>query len=139
MTSADRSQVARLSAAKRGPTSAPAGLDEDSVAWLHALRAEGRLYDEAVRRLQDLLLGASYREVLRRRGSLSWTEVNDLAAQCADDATVAVLGRLSSYRGASRFTTWAYKFAVLTTSVAVRGLAWRDREVPTDPMAWPFR
>ena len=138
MTSSDRSQVARLSAAKRGPTSAPSGLDEDSVAWLHALRAEGRLYDEAVRRLHDLLLGASYREVLRRRGSLSRTEVNDLAAQCADDATVAVLGRLSSYRGASRFTTWAYKFAVLTTSVALRGLAWRDREVPTDPMAWPI-
>jgi RNA polymerase sigma-70 factor (ECF subfamily) len=48
-----------------------------------------------------------------------------------------VLGRLSSYRGASRFTTWAYKFAVLTASVAVRRLAWRDREVPTDPLAWP--
>jgi RNA polymerase sigma-70 factor (ECF subfamily) len=76
--------------------------------------------------------------VVRRRGTLSRTDVNDLAAQCADDATVAVLGRLSSYRGASRFTTWAYKFAVLTTAVAVRRLAWRDREVPTDPMAWPI-
>jgi RNA polymerase sigma-70 factor (ECF subfamily) len=108
------------------------------MAWLHALRAEGRLYDEAVRRLHGLLLRASYREVVRRRGTLSRTDVNDLAAQCADDATVAVLGRLSSYRGASRFTTWAYKFAVLTTAVAVRRLAWRDREVPTDPMAWPI-
>jgi RNA polymerase sigma-70 factor, ECF subfamily len=108
------------------------------MAWLHALRAEGTRYDEAVRRLHDLLLRASHREVVRRHGSLSRTEVNDLAAQCADDATVAVLGRLSSYRGASRFTTWAYKFAVLTTAVAVRRLAWRDREVPTDPMAWPI-
>jgi len=108
------------------------------MAWLRALRAEGRLYDEAVRRLHDLLLGASYREVLRRRGSLSHADVDELAAQCADDATVAVLGRLPSYRGASRFTTWAYKFAVLTTSVAVRSRAWRDREVPTDPMAWPI-
>ena len=107
------------------------------MAWLRALRAEGRMHDEAVRRLHDLLLRASYREVLRRRGSLPRADVNDLAAQCADDATVAVLGRLSSYRGASRFTTWAYKFAVLTTAVAVRRLAWRDREVPTDPMAWP--
>jgi RNA polymerase sigma-70 factor (ECF subfamily) len=137
VSSTDRSQVAHRATADRGAKSAPAGLDEDSLAWLRALRSEGRSYDEAVRRLHDLLFRASQREVIRRRGSLPRTDVDDLAAQCADDATVAVLGRLSSYRGASRFTTWAYKFAVLTTSVAVRRLAWRDREVPTDPLAWP--
>jgi RNA polymerase sigma-70 factor, ECF subfamily len=27
---------------------------------------------------------------------------------------------------------------VLTAAVAVRRLAWRDREVPTDPLAWPI-
>ena len=33
--------------------------------------------------------------------------------QAADDALMAVLRKLDSYRGESRFTTWAYKFALL--------------------------
>ena len=40
-------------------------------------------------------------------------ELDDLAMQAADDALVAVLGKLDDFRGASRFTTWAYKFALL--------------------------
>ena len=45
---------------------------------------------------------------------------------------MAVLGKLDDYRGASRFTTWAYKFALLEAGVKLRRRAWQDREVVLD-------
>ena len=44
----------------------------------------------------------------------------------ADEATSAVLSRLARFEGRSRFTTWAYKFAILQTAVEVRRAAWRQ-------------
>ena len=39
-------------------------------------------------------------------------DYDDLAQQSADDALVAILRKLDDFRGESRFTTWAYKFAL---------------------------
>ena len=64
-------------------------------------------------------------------------DLDDLAMQAADDALVALLGKLDSYRGASRFTTWAYKFALLEAGVKVRRRAWQGREVVLEPESWP--
>ena len=50
----------------------------------------------------------------------------------ADDALVAILRKLDDYRGDSRFTTWAYKFALLEASVKLRRSAWQGREVPLE-------
>jgi RNA polymerase sigma-70 factor, ECF subfamily len=64
-------------------------------------------------------------------------DIEDLAVQAADDALVALLGKLHTYRGASRFTTWAYKFALLEAGVRVRRRAWQGREVVLEPESWP--
>ena len=80
-------------------------------------------------------------EVSRRRAALSHVrgeELDDLALQAADDALVAVLAKLDDYRGASRFTTWAYKFALLEAGVRLRRRAWQEREVVLEPEAWPL-
>ena len=45
-----------------------------------------------------------------------------------------VLARLDIFEGRSRFTTWAYKFAILQVATEVRRSAWRDREVRLDPV-----
>jgi RNA polymerase sigma-70 factor (ECF subfamily) len=57
--------------------------------------------------------------------------------QAADDALVALLAKLGAFRGESRFTTWAYKFALLEAGVKLRRRAWQDREVQLDPDRWP--
>ncbi len=44
-----------------------------------------------------------------------------------------MLGKLGEFRGDSRFTTWAYKFALLEAAVKVRRRAWQGREVPLEP------
>jgi len=49
---------------------------------------------------------------------------------------VSVLRRLDDYRGASRFTTWVYKFALLEAAVKLRKRAWQGREIPLDQETW---
>jgi RNA polymerase sigma-70 factor (ECF subfamily) len=44
--------------------------------------------------------------------------------------------KLSSFRGQSRFTTWAAKFAILEASVKARRREWQHREITLDPEAW---
>ena len=121
--------------------SEPARPQADSRAWLSALRSPGAERDDAVARLHELLLRATRFEVSRRRAALSHVrgeELDDLALQAADDALVAVLAKLDDYRGASRFTTWAYKFALLEAGVRLRRRAWQEREVVLEPEAWPL-
>lgn len=119
----------------------PAARDEESARWLCGLRPGSTDRDEAIDRLHGLLLRAARREVVRRRASMpnvTWGELEIAAQESADDAVVAVLDRLASFEGRSRFTTWAYKFAVLNTSVTLRRLAWREREIPRDAGDWPL-
>jgi RNA polymerase sigma-70 factor (ECF subfamily) len=108
--------------------------------WVAALTAEGFEREEALADLHDLLLRAARFEIGRRRAALSHVrgeDLDDLALQAADDAMVAVLAKLGDYRGASRFTTWAYKFALLEAGVRVRRRAWQGREVVLEPESWP--
>jgi RNA polymerase sigma-70 factor, ECF subfamily len=114
-------------------------LDAESREWLRSLRAGGATHDEAVARLHALLLRGARFEVARRRPALPHVrgdDLNDIALEAADDALVSVLARLDSFRGASRFTTWAYKFALLEAAVKLRKRAWQDREIPLEPETW---
>jgi RNA polymerase sigma-70 factor (ECF subfamily) len=122
------------------PTPTPL-LDADSREWLRALRADGGTRDEALARLHALLLRAARFEVARRRPTLPHLrgdELDDIANEAADDALMSVLKRLDDFRGASRFTTWVYKFALLEAAVKLRKRAWQGREVPLEPEAWGF-
>ena len=90
-------------------------------------------------RLRALLLRAARFEAGRRRDALRFLrpgELDDIAEEAADDALLAVLARLDDFRGLSRFTTWAYKFALLEAAVKLRRRAWQDREVPLEAAAW---
>ena len=103
-------------------------LDPDSREWLRTLRGHGAERDEALRRLHELPLRAARFEIGRRRTPLPYlrgSDFDDLAQQAADDALVSILARLDSFRGASRFTTWAYKFALLEAAVKLRSRACR--------------
>jgi RNA polymerase sigma-70 factor, ECF subfamily len=112
--------------------------DPDSVAWLHALSRTGSARDDAVERLHRLLLSAARSEVARQ-GAVSRDgsgDLDDLAMQAADDALVALLAKLHTYRGDSRFTTWAYKFALLEAAVRLRKRPWIGRELALDTDGW---
>jgi RNA polymerase sigma-70 factor (ECF subfamily) len=122
-----------------GDATATAPLDGASRQWLAQLRSEGAEHDDAVARLHALLLRAARFEVARRRPTLPHLRGNDLddiAMHAADDALMSVLARLDDFRGLSRFTTWAYKFALLEAAVKLRKRAWQGREIPLEPESW---
>jgi RNA polymerase sigma-70 factor (ECF subfamily) len=115
------------------------GLDDESQAWVDQLSPDSPDRDAAIESLHELLLAAARFEVNKRRAAfpeLRGDDHDDLAHQSADDALVAVLRKLDDFRGDSRFTTWAYKFALLEAGVKVRGRAWQGREVPLEPESW---
>src|SRR5205085_2624464 len=117
----------------------PGSLDFESKDWLDSLAGDGAAREEAIARLHALLLRAARFEVARRRPTLSDRDdgdLDDLALQSADDALVAVLAKLDQFRGESRFSTWAYKFALLETAVKLRRRPWQDRELPLDEDGW---
>ncbi len=116
-----------------------ARFDRESREWLRDLRSDGAVKDRAVERLHGLLVRAARFEIARRRPTLPHVrgdELDDIALEAADDALMSVLRRLDDYRGASRFSTWVYKFALLEAAVKLRKRAWQGREVPLEPEAW---
>jgi RNA polymerase sigma-70 factor, ECF subfamily len=120
------------------PRAQSSALDAESQEWLRTLRATDTR-EEAIARLHALLLRAARFEVARRRPMLPHLRGNDLddiANEAADDALMSVLRRLDDFRGASRFTTWVYKFALLEASAKLRKRAWQGREVPLEPEGW---
>ena len=115
------------------------GMSEESRQWIAALHGPADARDRALSELHALLLRAARFELGRRRGQLAGVgpaEVEDLAVQAADDALMAILSKLDSFRGASRFTTWAYKFALLEAGVKARRRAWHGREIAIDELTW---
>lgn len=113
--------------------------DAETFAWVDALSDAGPQRDQAIDDLHALLLNAARFEIARRHHALGTgqsRDFDDLATQAADDALMAILRKLHTFRGASRFTTWAYKFALLEASVKVRRRAWQDREVPLEAEGW---
>jgi RNA polymerase sigma-70 factor (ECF subfamily) len=110
-----------------------------SLEWLDALGGAGHRHDDAIERLHALLVRTAHFEVRRRcraRGSDRPRDVDDLAMQAADDALMAVLRKLDTFRGDSSFTTWASKFALVEAAVKVRRRAWLWREIPLEAEGW---
>jgi RNA polymerase sigma-70 factor, ECF subfamily len=104
--------------------------------WVEALGARD---PTAMEQLHELLVRAARFEINRRRHSLPHLrgdDWDDLAQQSADDALVAILRKLPDFRGDSRFTTWAFKFALLEASVTLRRRAWQGRELPLAEEGW---
>lgn len=115
-------------------------MDSESRGWLERLQPEGRGRDDALAELRELLLRAARFEVGRRCATLTQIrggDQEDLAQQSAGDAMVAILSKLDEFRGESKFTTWAYKFALYEAAARIRKLAWQGRELPLEAEDWP--
>ena len=103
--------------------------------WLRSLRASGEEQAAALGDLRAYLLRAARYALYRRGGRLAHRGPGDLdqmAEDCAQEALLAILPGLDDFRGDSRFTTWAYAFAVHAALVAARREAWKA--VPLDPL-----
>jgi RNA polymerase sigma-70 factor (ECF subfamily) len=113
--------------------------DPESRVWLERLRSVGQTRDQAIAELHEFLVRVARHEAERRRPSLPAHVVADLSeliGQAAGDAAIVILGKLDTFRGESRFTTWAFKFAIFEVSAALRRAAWRERPIVLDNASW---
>lgn len=111
----------------------------DEGDWVARLSLPGQAREPAVSALHQLMLRAARHQVSRmpEAARLGAARRDEIVNTAADEATVSVLGRLDTFEGRSRFTTWAYKFAILHAGVEVRRAAWRDREIQLHELPEP--
>jgi RNA polymerase sigma-70 factor (ECF subfamily) len=96
--------------------------------WLEDLRTSGSAQEAAITDLRDLLLRTVLFFFSRNLGDfdrLTRDEILQLAEDCAQEALIAVLNHLSDFRGDSKFTTWAYKFAINFALMTARRERWK--------------
>lgn len=97
--------------------------------WLKELRASGVIQEAALADLRNLLLRAVLYFFSRNRGDLerlTHEEILQRAEDCAQEALIAVINHLSDFRGDSKFTTWAYKFAINIALMSARRERWKS-------------
>jgi RNA polymerase sigma-70 factor (ECF subfamily) len=96
--------------------------------WLQDLNAGGSVQETAIADLRDLLLRAAlyfFSRNLEDLKGLDRDEILQRAEDCAQDALIAVMDHLPDFRGDSKFTTWAYKFAINKALMAARRERWK--------------
>ncbi len=94
-------------------------IERNNQEWLAALRGPGR--DEALADLRALLV-RGLRYALAGRSGVDESHLEDFA----QEALLKILAGLDSFRGESRFTTWAQKIAVRVAFTELRRRRWRD-------------
>ena len=120
---------------RRPPPTQVGPAPDELLDWPAVLARPGPAHDEALRRLHGLMLRAARHQVWRMRDMLRGHGsdlFDDLANTAADEALTVLLTKLDTFEGRSRFTTWAYKFAILQAATEVRRQAWANREVSLD-------
>ncbi|MBB5632571.1 RNA polymerase sigma-70 factor (ECF subfamily) [Cryobacterium mesophilum] len=116
------------------PSQQPRGASISNDEWMRRLTTTGRVRDDAILSLRELMLKAAGHQVHRMHGAdrIGAARVDEVVHSAANEATLVVLSRLDTFEGRSRFTTWAFKFGVLHAKVEMRRLVWRDREIQLD-------
>jgi RNA polymerase sigma-70 factor (ECF subfamily) len=102
--------------------------ERTNEAWIRDLSAPGAPQAAAIEDLRALLIRGALYALHRtpvhgtplRRGP-----AEEIAEECAQEALVAILARLDEFRSESRFTTWAWKFAVNFALTAARRERWK--------------
>jgi RNA polymerase sigma-70 factor (ECF subfamily) len=107
--------------------------------WLTQLRSDGTEQAEALEDLRQALERAALFYVRRRAPGLrgaATDELESLAQDAAQEATLQVLAKLDSFRGESRFLTWASAIAVGRAMTALRRRFWQDVSLDRVPDGW---
>lgn len=89
--------------------------------WLQSLGGSGAADEETVAELREVLR-RGLRRALAGRAAADDGFIEDMA----QEGTLKVLGGLATFRGDSRFTTWAITVAVRVAFTELRRARWRD-------------
>ncbi len=109
-------------------------IERNNAQWLADLVGVGEVRDSALNDLRERLQRGLYFYLSRERSDLADLapdEIQRMADDFAQDATLRVLDNLGSFRGDSQFTTWAMKVAVRIAITELRRSHYRDYSLDT--------
>jgi RNA polymerase sigma-70 factor (ECF subfamily) len=102
--------------------------------WLTELGASGIVLDTAITDLREYLLRAVLVYLTRHRSDLSvfdYDELQQFAEDWAQQALIQVIDHRESFRGDSKFTTWAYRVAINLAAGELRRKRWDNLSLDT--------
>lgn len=97
--------------------------------WVQALSQPGKPEQVALETLRDYLLRAVLVYLREHRNDLSgWSsaDVHQFAEDAVQEALLSIRKKLGSFRGESKFTTWAYRFVVNKAASELRRSRYQD-------------
>lgn len=97
--------------------------------WLADLQAGGARQGDALQALRSQLHRGLFAYLREQRSDMAKRDAGDvsqLAEDFTQEAVLKILDSLTTFRGESRFTTWAMKIAVRTAISSLRRAAYRD-------------
>lgn len=103
--------------------------DRTNEDWLRDLHSQGAPYTAAIQELRQYLLKAIFVYYHRRRSDLAHLareELTQMAEDAAQDALMKILEKLDTFRGDSKFTTWAYRIAINQAAGDLRRRRWNN-------------
>jgi RNA polymerase sigma-70 factor, ECF subfamily len=104
-------------------------IDRTNDQWLAELTGPSDVQALALEDLRQRLQRGIFYYLSRERSDLSHLsnqEITQMAEDLAQDATLRVIDNLDSFRGDSRFTTWATKIAVRVAISDLRRARYKD-------------
>ena len=134
-----RQSRAAIGAVAESDSSRRRQLDPDSRAWLDGLTGAGEPRERKLAQLHDLMQRAARHELARRghwANGPGSKDREELVEEIAGDALLLVVNKLGTYRGESRFTTWAYAFAMNVTSAKLARQAARPVPLTMEDHDW---
>ncbi|MDL5053839.1 RNA polymerase sigma factor [Oscillatoria laete-virens NRMC-F 0139] len=108
--------------------------DRTNEQWLADLRAADEIQASALTDLKERLQRGIFYYLSRERSDLSGLsqhELQQMAQDLAQDATLRVLENLDTFRGDSMFTTWATRIAVRVAISDLRRARYKDFSLET--------
>ena len=113
--------------------------ERTNAEWVEALSSEGAVQQEALSDLRAFLERSALFYTRRRMSQaerVGADEIQALAEDSAQEASILVLQKLESFRGEAKFLTWAGSFAIRRVMTALRRSLWRNFSLDTLPDGW---
>jgi RNA polymerase sigma-70 factor (ECF subfamily) len=104
-------------------------IERTNEQWVADLTGASAVQTQALQDLRERLQRGIFYYLSRERSDLaqlSTQELTQMAEDLAQDATLRVMENLDSFRGDSRFTTWATKIAVRVAISDLRRARYKD-------------
>ena len=96
--------------------------------WLRALRAGGIEQEDALKDLRDRLLHGMRAYIAQDHGYrsvLAAKEATQIVEDCAQEALLIIRDKIDTFRGESRFTTWATTVTIRLLLAELRRRRWK--------------